>query len=174
MQPLINRLRCFLDRVLQGAFPNDGCAPAKSTEQLYMAPVPIDISLKFLPPEILIGPRSGCVAAPFMSVPETAVDEYHRPVLREHKVGGAGQLFRMKSIPQPSGKEKGPQCPFRPCVLSTNARHHAAALRSGGDAHGYGRIPPRCLQKPRPRASTKQSERMKAAHEATFGSLACG
>src|SRR3546814_7477869 len=67
-------------------------------EHLRMAPVASDISLEFLPPEIFIGPGSGCVAAAFMSVPEAAMDEHHCFALREHKVGGAGQPPHMKSI----------------------------------------------------------------------------
>lgn len=172
MQPLLNRLRSVLDRMLQRAFPDDSHAPAKSVEHLRMAPVSIDIPLEFLPPELLVGPGSGCVAAALMTVPETTVDEHHRPVLREHKVGGAGQLPHMKSISKPSGEKKGAKRSFRPGVLSANARHHAAALRSGRDAHGLGGIPP--LQKQQLRASAKQSERMKTVHEAMFGSLACG
>lgn len=105
-----------------------------------MAPVAIDISLEFLPPELFIGPGSGCVAAALMSVPETAMDEYHRPVLWEHKVGGARQLPHMKSISKPTGEKKGAKRSLRPSVLSANARHHAAALRSGRDAHGLGGV----------------------------------
>ncbi len=139
-----------------------------------MAPVAIDIPLKFLPPELLVGPRSSCVATAFMAVPEATVDEHHRPVLREHKVGRAGQLAHMKSISKPSGEKKGAKRSFRPSVLSANARHHAAALRCSLDAH--------CLLvvfhlnvcgKQRLRASDKQSGRMKTVHEATFGSLTC-
>jgi len=147
MQPLLNRLRSVLDRMLQRAFPDDCHAPAKRVEHLHMAPVAIDIPLKFLPPELFVGLGRGCVAAAFMPVPETTVDEHHRPVLREHKIGGAWQLAHMKSISKPSGEKKGAKRSFRPGVLSANARHHAAALRCGRDAHCLGGIPPECLQK---------------------------
>src|SRR3546814_9842317 len=76
MQPLLNRLRSLLDRVLQGALPDDRHAPAESMEHLRMAPVASDISLEFLPPEIFIGPGSGCVAAAFMSVPDARSEEH--------------------------------------------------------------------------------------------------
>ncbi len=153
MQPLPNRLRSLLDRVLQGALPDDRHAPAERMEHLRMAPVASNISLEFLPPEIFIGPGSGCVATAFVPMPEAAVDEHHRPVLREHKVRRAGQLSDMKSIAKSPGKEKGAKGLFRPGVLSANARHHAAALRGGRDAHGLGGIPPGCLQKPPLRTS---------------------
>lgn len=147
MQPLFNRLRSVLDRMLQRAFPDDCHAPAKRVEHLHMASVAIDIPLKFLPPELLVGPGSSCVAAAFMPVPETTMDEHHRPVLREHKVGRAGQLAHMKSISKPSGEKKGAKRSFRPGVLSANVRHHAAALRCGRDTHGLRGISPEYLRK---------------------------
>lgn len=140
MQPLLNRLRTVFHRMLQGAFPDNSHAPTKSAKHLLMTPVAIDISLKFLPPELFIGPGSGCVAAAFMSVPKTTMDEYHCPVFREDKVGGARQLPYMKSISKSSGEKKGAKRLLRPCILSTNTRHHAAALRSGRDAHGLGGV----------------------------------
>lgn len=147
MQPLLSRLRSVHDRMLQRAFPDDCHAPAKRVEHLHMAPVAIDIPLKFLPPELLVGPRSSCVATTCMPVPKTTVDEHHRPVLREHKVGGARQLAYMKSISKPSGEKKGAKRSFRPSVFSANARHHAAALRCGRDAHCLRGIPPEYLRK---------------------------
>jgi hypothetical protein len=138
-----------------------------------MAAVTIDIPSEFLPPEILILNGSGCIAAAFMSVPEAAMDEYHCSVFREHKIGGAWQLPHMKSIAKPSGKKKGAKHPFWPSVLSANARHHSAALRSGRDAHGGENIPFGYLQKQRPQASAKKSERMMAVHWAVCGSLPC-
>lgn len=173
MQPIINRLRSPLDRVLQGALPDDRHAPAESMEHLRMAPVASDISLEFLPPEIFIGPGSGCVAAAFMSMPEAAVDENHRTVLRKHKVRGAGQLSDMKSISESPGEKKGAKYPFRPGVLSANARHHTAALRGGRNAHGLECLPPECLQKRQLRAPVWQCERTMAMPEAAIWSLPC-
>lgn len=169
MQPLLNQSRSVLDRMLQRTLPDGGYTPAKSPKRLRMAPVASDISLEFLPPEIFIGPGSGCVAAAFVPMPEAAVDEHHRPMLREHKVRGAGQLSDMKSIAKSPGKEKGAKGSFRPSVLSANARHHAAALRDGRDAHGLGGIPLGILQQPPLRTSASQSDR----GEATSGRLAC-
>lgn len=173
MQPLLYSLRRVFDRVLQSALPDDGHSPAKCAEHLCMAPVASDILLEFLPPEVLIALGGGCVAAAFMSVPETAVDEYHRPVLWKHKIWGARQRSHMKSIPKPFGEKNGTKHPFRLGILSANARHHATALRSGRDAHGFGYFPPGYPQKQQPRASARQSEWMKARPEATFERLAC-
>lgn len=174
MQPLLHRLCSVFDRMFQSAFPDDSHAPAKGAEHFRMMPVAINIPLEFLLPEFLIGPGSGCVAAAFMSVPKTAMDEYHRSVLRKHKVWGARQLPHMKSISKPSGEKKGAKRSLRPSVLSSNARHHSAALGSGRDAHNLGGILFGCLQKQQPRASAKQSEQMKVVPKAMFGSLACG
>lgn len=134
-----------------------------------MTPVAIDIPQEFLPPETRIFNGSGCVPAAFVSVPETAVDEYHCPVLREHKIGGTWQAPHMKSIAKPSGEKKGAKHPFWPSVLSANARHHSAALRSGRDAHGFECIPFEYLL----HGSAKESERIMAVPKSVCGSLPC-
>lgn len=90
MKPLPNNLCGVIDRMLHGTFPNDSHAPAKCTEYCCMAPVALDVSLKFFSPELFIGLGCGCVAAPLVSMPEAAVHEYHRPVFSERKVGGSG------------------------------------------------------------------------------------
>ena len=169
MQPSLNRLRSLLDRVLQSALPDDRNAPAERMEHLCMLPVASYISLKFPSPEIFIGLGSGCVAAAFVSVPEAAMHEHHRPMLREHKVRGAGQLSDMKSIAKSPCKKKRAKGSFRPGVLSANARHHAAALGGGRDAHGLEGIPPGFLQQTPLRISASHSDRV----EATSGRLAC-
>lgn len=164
MQPLLDCPCSILGRMLQSALPDDGHAPAKSVEHRRMTPVALDISFEFVPPELLVGSGSGRVTTTFVSMPETAVDEHRRLVLREYKVGGSGQLSDMKPIPESSGKKKGPKCPFRPSILSANARHHPAALRSGRDAHGLGGISPRYLQKsPSHTSDSKPIERKQCA-----------
>src|SRR3546814_19395878 len=97
-----------------------------------LAPVASDISLEFLPPEIFIGPGSGCVAAAFMSVPEAAMDEHPCFARREHKVGGAGQPPHMQSISKTPGEKEGPKYQFRPGVLAANARHQDRKIAGWG------------------------------------------
>ena len=172
MQPLLYAIRCFLDRVLQGALPDNSHAPAKSVKHLSMAGVTCNIFVEFPPPEVRIGLGTGRVAAAFMSVPKTTVDEHYRPVLWKHEIGTAGQRRHMKSVARSSGEKKGTKHPLRLGVLSANARHHAAALRGGGDAHCLGYLPPGCTQKRQPRASARRSERITAA-KATLRSLPC-
>lgn len=173
MQPFLNHLRSLLDRVLQGTLPDDRHAPAESMEHLCMAPVASDITLEFLPPEIFIGPGSGCIAASFMSMPEAPMDEYHCSALWEHKVRGARQPPQMKSISEAACEKKGAKYPLRLGVLSANARNHAAALRSGWNAHEFEHFPLECLREWQLRASAWQGERMKATLEAAIGSLPC-
>lgn len=105
-----------------------------------MSRVALDIALEFFSPEIPICFGGRCVPAAFVSVPETTVDEYHSSVLRQYKIRGARKLSCMQSIAKASGMEEAAQRPFRPSVLSTNARHHVAALRCGLVAHGFGCI----------------------------------
>ena len=169
MQPLLNQSCSVLDRMFQRALPDDGHTPAKSPERFHVSPVAINIVQEFPLPELLVGSRGSGIAATFVPMPEAAMDEHHRPVLWEHKVRGAGQLSDMKSIAKSPGKEKRSKGSLRPSSLSADARHHAAALRGGRDAHGLGGIPPGCLRQPSIRTSASQSDR----GDATFGRLAC-
>ncbi len=90
MQPRFNQSRSVLGRMLQRALPDGGYTPAKSIERPHVSSVAHDITQELPLPELFIGPRCGGVAAAFVSMPEAAVDEHYRPVLREHKIGGAG------------------------------------------------------------------------------------
>lgn len=169
MQPLLNQSRSVLDRMLQRAFPDGGYAPAKRPKRFHVSSVAVDIAQELSLPELFVGPGCGGVAAAFVSMPEAAVDEHCRPVFREHKVRGAGQLSDMKSITKSPGEKKRAKSPLRPSVFSANARHHATALRGGRDAHGLGIIPLECLMQQPFRTSASQSDRC----ESDFGRLVC-
>ena len=168
MQPLLNQSCCVLDRVFQRALPDSGHTPAKSPECLHVSPVAINIAQEFLLPELLVGSRGSGIAAAFVPMPEAAMDEHHRSVLWEHKIRGAGQLSDMKSIAKSSGEKKRSKGSLRPSILSANARHHAAALRGGRDAHDLGDIQPGYFQQPPRHTSVSQSNR----RDGTFGRLA--
>ncbi len=168
MQPLLNQSRSVLDRVFQRALPNGGHTPAKSPECLHVSPVAINIAQEFPLPELFVGPRGGGIAATFVPMPEAAMDEHHRSVLREHKIRRAGQLSDMKSIAKSPGEKKRSKGPLRPSILSANARHHAAALRGGRDAHDLGDIQPGYFQQPPLHTSVSQSDR----RDETLGRLA--
>lgn len=168
MQPLFNQSRSVLNRVFQRALPNGGHTPAKRLKHLHVPPVAINIVLEFPLPELFVGIRSGGIAAALVSMPEAAVNEHHRLMLRKHKVGRAGQLSDMKSIAKSPGEKTRPKGPLRPSILSANARHHAAALRGGRDAHDLGDNQPRYVQQPPLRTFISQSYR----RDATVGMLA--
>lgn len=168
MQPLLNQSRSVFDRVFQRVLPNSGHTPAKSPECPRVSPVAINIAQEFPLPELFVGPRGSGIAATFVPMPEASVDEYHRPVLWEHKVRRAGQLSDMKSIAKSPGEKKRSKGSLRPSILSANARHHAAALGSGRDAHDLGDIQPGYFQQPPLRTSVSQSDR----EDAAFGRLA--
>lgn len=147
MQPLLNDPDCVLDRVLQGALPNDAHTPATLAKHCRMACVPVDISLEFLLPEFCVCLWDGGVSTALVPVPETAMNEYHGPVFRKHQIGRARQISDMKPVPKSPGKKTGAKHPFGPGILSADARHHAAALRSGWGSHGLERIPPGYLRR---------------------------
>ena len=147
MQPFLNDLRSVIDRLFQGTFPDDSHTPAKVAKHCCMACVPVDISLKLLLPEFAVRLRGGGVSTAFVPVPKTAVNEYHGPVLREHQIGRAWQISYMQPVPEPPGEQNGAKHPFRPGIFPANARHHAAALRGGRDAHGLECVLPRCLRR---------------------------
>lgn len=173
MQPLFNRSCSVLDRLLQSTFPYNRHTPAESTEHLGMAPVALDISLEFLHPEIFIGPRDGGETTAVMPVPETAMDEHHRPVFGKYKIGRAGQLSHMESISKSSGEKKGAKLPFRPSILAANARHHAAALWRGGDTHGIECIPCGYFRGQQSQRCAAECMFKQSVNDIVFGSLPC-
>ena len=173
MQPLFNRTGSFFKRMFQGTLPDNGYPPVESLECIHVSSITLDISLKLLCPEVSICMWHGRISAAFMTMPETAMNEYHSLVLGEHHVRGTRKFSDMEPIPESSGEKSGAKSSFRPSVLSSDARHHAAALRSGRNAHGREYLPPECLQKWQLRASAWQCERMKTTPEAAIRSLPC-
>lgn len=159
MQPLLNQSCSVLDRMFQRALPDGGHTPAKSPECFHVSSVAINIVQEFPLPELFVGPRCGGIAATFVPMPEAAMDEHHRPVLWEHKVRGAGQLSDMKSIAKSPGEKKRSKGSLRPSILSADARHHAAALRGGRDAHDLGDIQLGYFQQPLLHTSISQTDR---------------
>jgi len=136
MQPLLQHLCRILERMLQSTFPDNSYTPAGSTEQFCMPLVAINIFQELLHPEIYIGSGNCCVAAVFMPMPETTVDEYHCPEFWEHKIRRTRQSSHMKSIAKSLGKKKSAKRSLRLGILSSNARHHATALWGSWNAHG--------------------------------------
>jgi hypothetical protein len=147
MQPFPNDLRGVIDRLLQGTFPDDSHTPSKVAKHRCVAHVPVDISLEFLLPEFAVRLWRRGVPTAFVPVPETAMNEYHGPVFMEYQIWRSRQILYMKPVPESPGEKKGAKHPFRPSVLPPNARHHAAALRSGRKAHRSGCVAPGCFRR---------------------------
>ena len=140
MQPLFNRTGSFFKRMFQGTLPDNGYPPVESLECIHVSSITFDISLKLLCPEVSICMWHGRISAAFMTMPETAMNEYHSLVLGEHHVRGTRKFSDMEPIPESSGEKSGAKSSFRPSVLSSDARHHAAALRGRWYMHDLDRV----------------------------------
>lgn len=147
MQPFLNDLRGVIDRLLQGALPDDSHTPSKIVKHCSMAGIPRDISSELLLPEFAVRLWRSGVPTAFVSVPETAVNEYDGPVFREHQIGRTRKISYVKPVSKSLGEQNGAKHPLRPSVLPANARHHAAALRSAREAHGLACGLPRFLRR---------------------------
>jgi hypothetical protein len=62
-----------------------------------------------------------------MAMPEAAMYEDDNPATRENQVRLAGQPVSAKPVTKPLRVQRPPEKQFRRCVLSLDARHHAAA-----------------------------------------------
>ncbi len=171
MQPFFNSLRSDFYRVLNGTFPDDSHAPAKSTKHFRVMSITINITQELPLPEFFIGSGCGSETTAYVSMPEAAMDEHDGLVLWKHQIRRSRQLFDMKSIPESLGEKNGAKTSLWPSVLSANARHHAAALRSSWDAH-VPIIP--SLQKAPFHTCVSQTDQIQAIGEAHVWSLACG
>jgi hypothetical protein len=124
-------------RLFQLAFPNRDDFPARLSEFTLVFPIIGNIPFEFLFPEGFVGCGSCCVFAPFVAVPETAVNEDNRLVFRQDYVRLAGQIFNVfpESVTRPV--QYGSNEHFRFRVLSANATHNVASLFRRENVHGY-------------------------------------
>lgn len=169
MQPLLNDPCRMIDRLPQRAFPDDGYAPAKLLKRCYVAGVPVDISLQLFFPKICICLWSGCISAALVPMPKAAMHEYHSPVLREHEIWGAWKASNMQPVAEPTCKKTGSKHPLRPSILSADARHHAAALRSGFGEHKWEKS--ECLRRMSLRCIQQNTMREEVLDAANGGAL---
>lgn len=107
------------------ASPDYHDSPSQAFKCMTCSRVSFDVLRKFLLPEFRIGLRRCCVSATLMPMPETAMYENGDPISRKHQVRFSRQ-FGMKSVAKPSPVKKSPHRQFRPGILATNPRHHAA------------------------------------------------
>ena len=81
------------------AFPDDRNPPSIGHKGSENAGIPLAVAVDLRLPEIGSGARQPEQGAPFMAVPEAAMEENHNPVPRQDEIRPAGQL-RTKGEPQ--------------------------------------------------------------------------
>ncbi len=88
-------------------------------------------------PRKLVGPKCpvalgsrGSLAA-LVPVPETPMDEDHRPMPRQNDVGLAGEILHMQPEPVPRAVEQAADQPLRDGVLAPDPRHSLATFSLG-------------------------------------------
>ena len=115
---------CGLNGVLQTslfqlAFPYDDDKPALS---LHLPPnllvallVPGDLG----GPEVRVGLGNSIVGAAFVSMPEAAVNEDDRPVLRQDDIGGSGETFVVQTVSKAQMPKRMTQTEFRAGIVGS-------------------------------------------------------
>lgn len=68
-----------------------------------------------------------------MLVPEAAMDEYDRPVLRQHDIRPPGQAWPREAVTEPKSMEALANLQFDFRVLSADARHQRGTLFRADD-----------------------------------------
>ena len=81
--------------------PDNYDMPTKPPQGPPLIAVPGDVLRELLLPELDATLRRISIFAPRVPVPETAMDEYHRSVLRQNDIGTAGQISSVKPKPVP-------------------------------------------------------------------------
>lgn len=95
------------------------------------------ISCDFLLPECRIGFWHSESLAPFVSMPEAAIDKDTGAVFPHHDIGVPGQSLMIEPVPEPSCKEIFPHNEFGPGVLGMDGRHIVVASLLLKRCHGY-------------------------------------
>lgn len=111
----------------QGAFPDRCDAPSRLRQGRSNDDVPSDIRVELCSPEIPTCRWDCRVSAVKMSMPEAAMDEDDRIVLRQHDVRLAGYALDVQPVSEAQRMQGSPKSQFRLRALPANARHHAGS-----------------------------------------------
>ena len=111
--------------VAQGAFPDDCDSPAGFEQIVSVALVPCYVDVKLGLPEILASCRCRRVGTASMSVPETAVNEAHRPEPTKHQIGSAGEFPIVQAVSEAPCVESPAKGKFGLRIPASDPRHHA-------------------------------------------------
>jgi len=110
------------------ARPNREYAPAILAQFSDIAFVAGDIAFEFFTPISLAGFRHSCFATPFMTMPETAVNEDAGFVFREDDVGIARQIAAVDAKAVAHPVKDGADHDLRLGVFAANSTHHPRAM----------------------------------------------
>ena len=107
--------------------PDDDAVPPHPGQLLQLLMVALPVSLDFLFPEPCVGFGHSEGLAPFMPVPETAIDKDTRAVFSHHDIRVPRQPAVIESVPEPSGEEIFSHDELRLGVLRMDGRHIVVA-----------------------------------------------
>lgn len=125
----------------QGALPDSENPPPGGQQSRFGVGVARAVLRDLLRPEL--GPRRRqAEQRAVMAVPETAVNEGHRPSSGKHEIRSAGQLRAMKAIAHALSVQGAAQDHLRLRVLALHSRHGEPALfgRERIDPAGQARL----------------------------------
>ena len=125
----------FRQPLLHFAFPNHNHMPACSLQRGVFLLVPCNIAVELVPPELHVGLGHCRRLAPFVPMPEAAVDKNDRVPLWKHDVGMPRQFGRMQTVAEPQCMQVTAHDHLRLRVLRPNPAHHLAALFWGKTIH---------------------------------------
>lgn len=124
------------------ALPDNFNEPSQLVERGRLTAIPFGVCGQLRPPEGNVGRGLCGETAAGMLMPEAAMHEDDRPVLRQHDVWPARQHRVMEAVPVPHAMEQPPNRQLRPRVLPTDPRHHPASHLGAYDV-GHAQILPR-------------------------------
>lgn len=105
--------------------------PAEAAQLDAFLDIALFVAFYFLFPEWGVALGHYKVAAAFVAVPETAVDEDEGAVLAQHYVGGAGQAFDIYAVTVAVGVQVTAHNQLGLGVLALDARHAPVPLLCG-------------------------------------------
>ena len=112
-------------RVASLALPDYESSPASGSQRVGLRTISLNGRRELLGPKLWPSRRHCCVAAPWMPVPEAAIDEHDGAVLRKDQIGSARKSSIVKAEPQARRMKVLAYKLFRVCVLALDRGHHS-------------------------------------------------
>ena len=109
--------------VLRLALPNHAYPPPKFTQSPGVAPRFFDNAIELLLPVLLTRLRHSSLLAPRMAVPEAPMNEYDRPIPREHQIRRSRQILAVQPEPESHRMRLTPDDHFRRRVFRPHTGH---------------------------------------------------